>query len=114
MCYIYVYRNFQRWRKGFGWADTATNTQGAYLDWDHPDMVAMRFEERERMQGEKIRPELFLNYDQLWTVNYRRRKRCGFKDPKFVGYCKGKKHTRKQKAIGGQTLLELYIYISDL
>lgn len=58
-----------RFRRAYGWIKRATNTQGVFLDYQHPKMKAARLEFQQDINAGVDR-RLFLNVDQLWRAAY--------------------------------------------
>lgn len=58
-----------RFRKAYGWVRRVLNTQGVYLDYNHPKMAASRREFQEDLDN-GIDRRLYLNVDQVWRAAY--------------------------------------------
>ena len=58
---------------------------GAHLAYDSPALEAVRSQIRALIESKHVHPQLVMNFDQVWSLRFRPRKKSYMKDSKMAG-----------------------------
>ena len=91
-----------RFRDRYDWSKNTTGMTGIFLPYNHPEMERVRQKVTTLRTVSGVHPRLILNYDQLWKLAHRGRKRKFYKEFYLAGQAKPRprgKGSRRTKSI---------------
>ena len=71
----WVRKQAQRLARRCGIAIAANTKPGKHLEWDHPAMIRVRDFIALEIEASSVHPKLVANFDQVWQLNFRPRRR---------------------------------------
>jgi hypothetical protein len=86
-----------RFRVEYNWGSHQVGMTGNFLPYDHPEMAHVRDKVALAVKQGQIHPRLLINYDQLWKLAFRGRKRKFYKTFEGAGQKMRRSNARLKK-----------------